>query len=137
MTTTGDLLRLPHDPRAAREARAGLRSDLARRRVPTDVIDDAEIVLAELFGNAVRHARPAGDGTVIVQWRVRGDLVEVEVTDGGGPPPVRRAVDGLATGGHGLNIVAAMSRSWGMVDTGKARTVWASIVHGPQIQRSA
>jgi hypothetical protein len=73
-----------------------------------------------------------------VQWRVRGDLVEVEVTDGGGPRPVRqRTVEGLATGGHGLNIVAAMSRSWGVVDSGGARTVWASIVHGPDARRSA
>jgi anti-sigma regulatory factor (Ser/Thr protein kinase) len=133
--TVGDRLHLPHDPRAARDARSSLRADLSRRNVPVDIIDDAEIVLAELFGNAVRHARPAGDGSVIVHWRVLGEMVEVEVTDGGGPSPVRRDVEKLATGGLGLNIVAAMSRSWGVVDCGAERTVWASIVRGPQLSR--
>lgn len=136
--TTGRTIRLPHDPRAAREARAELRADLARRRVPQEVTDDVEIVLAELFGNAVRHALPAAGNCVIVSWRVRGDLVEVEVTDGGGPGRVRRRdLEALSTGGHGLKIVAAMSRSWGVVDTGDLRTVWASIVHEPRIARSA
>lgn len=135
---TGQMIRLPHDPRSARQARSELRGDLARRRVAPDVIDDAEIVLAELFGNAVRHALPVEGDSVLVSWRVQGGLVEVEVTDGGGTGPVRqRQLETLATGGHGLNIVAAMARSWGVVDVGGKHTVWASIVHEPRVVRSA
>jgi serine/threonine-protein kinase RsbW len=136
--TTGETLRLAHDPRAAREARARLRADLQSREVPTSVIDDAEIVLSELVGNAVRHAHAAAGGTVLVQWRVRGDLLDLEVTDGGGgEAPVRRpdteAVDEISSSGRGLTIVAAMCRSWGVVDSGAGRTVWASIVQGPRL----
>jgi serine/threonine-protein kinase RsbW len=136
--TTGQTIRLPHDPRASRTARAELTADLRARAVPQDVVDDAEIVLAELFGNAVRHALPVDGTSVIVSWRVRGELVEVDVTDGGGQGPVRqRQLEALAVGGHGLNIVAAMSRSWGVVETGSLHTVWASIVHEPPVARSA
>lgn len=136
--TTGQTIRLSHDPRAARTARAELTADLRQRGLPQDVVDDAEIVLAELFGNAVRHALPVDGDSVIVSWRVHGELVEVNVTDGGGPGPVRqRDLEALAVGGHGLNIVAAVSRSWGVVDTGSLHTVWASIVHEPPVARSA
>lgn len=125
---TGGTLRLPHDARASRQVRRELRADLGRRGVPAEVIDDAEIVVSELFGNAVRHARPVED-SILVRWEVRGSMVEVEVTDGGGPTITRRRdLQAMATGGHGLNIVAAVSRSWGIVDAGHLRTVWAAIM---------
>ena len=53
------------------------------RGVPTTV-DGSEIVVSELVSDAIRHARPLGDGNLRVHWKVKAGVVEVEVTDGGG-----------------------------------------------------
>ena len=70
-------------------------TDLQTRDLPEQLVDEAEIVASELLTNAVRHARPLSDGTIRVRWKIRGDVVEVEVTDGGGesvPRPAPRTV---------------------------------------------
>src|SRR3954471_15506861 len=45
--------------------------------------DDARLVVSELVGNAVRHARPLADGTMRVCWKSREQGVDIAVTDGG------------------------------------------------------
>ena len=70
-------------------------NDLQTRDLPEQLVDEAEMVASELLTNAVRHARPLSDGTIRVRWKIRGDVVEVEVTDGGGesiPRPAPRTV---------------------------------------------
>jgi anti-sigma regulatory factor (Ser/Thr protein kinase) len=112
------------------DARRCLRAALEAHELAEDVIDDSEIVLAELLGNAVRHAKSLPSNTVEVSWRVRSGGVDLQVTDGGSFRAVEpRPAEALAVAGRGLHIVAHLARAWGVVDLGGGRrTVWASLV---------
>jgi anti-sigma regulatory factor (Ser/Thr protein kinase) len=121
---------LPHAAASATVARRRLVADLREHGLPAGVIADAELVLAEMVGNAVRHARPLPDGTLCAAWDVRADAVVVRVTDGGGTtrPTVQRQIDVVqAERGRGLAIVAAVARDWGAEPTGAGQRTWARI----------
>lgn len=133
-------VRLPFDRTAVPAARQTLVTDLVARDLPRQVIDEAESVVAELVGNAVRHASPLPDGSLWLRWQARGGVVEVEVCDGGGPtrpaalPPAR-----LAPSGRGLRIVRSLAHEWGVLEgpataSARGRAVWAS-VGGPSRRR--
>lgn len=110
--------------------------DLQARGLPEGLIDEAEIVASELVANAVRHARPLGDGTLRVHWKVKAGVVEIEVTDGGGettPRPAPRAL--WAPSGRGLRIVRSLAHEWGVTEDRAGTTVWASL-GGPSRRRS-
>jgi anti-sigma regulatory factor (Ser/Thr protein kinase) len=119
---------LPFRASSVRSARSRLRGDLRRARVPTAAIDDATVVLSELIGNAVRHAQPLESGRLLITWRVDGDTVWVEVTDGGSDtiPRVEHSGDD-DVGGRGLTIVDALSRRWFVRRAGERSTVTAEI----------
>lgn len=119
---------VPHHARGARQARHRLSSELSRL-VPPHLLADAITVVAELVGNAVRHARPLPGGVVRVAWRLRsGDCLEVRVTDGGaGDPPQARAVGPDAVDGRGLTIVSALADRWGVDRDGLGQSVWAEL----------
>jgi anti-sigma regulatory factor (Ser/Thr protein kinase) len=96
------------------------------------VVGDAALVLSELVGNAVRHARPLPGGAMRVEWSLHPDTVEVAVTDGGSSElPVALPADEAATGGRGLTIVEALSSAWGTRRADRGKVVWA---HVPRIQ---
>ncbi len=119
-----------------------MREHLRGGGVAEGVIDDAVLILSELLSNACRHGRPlgtaaAGDGVVLVEWRIdgRGRLV-VEVTDGGGPTrPAPATPSVTAHGGRGLSIVTALASDWGVRDESRGEvTVWVVVhpdVHDP------
>src|SRR5665647_1557789 len=85
-------LRVPWAMSSAVQARRTLVSELRALEVDETVIDEAEIVISELVANAIRHAQPLPDGTIRVNWTVRDGVVEVSVTDGGGPTTPSRTV---------------------------------------------
>ena len=129
-------LRVPWNQSSGRQVRRALVSSLRDLDVDPTVVGEAEIVISELVGNAVRHARPVPDGTIKVNWTVRSGVVEVEVTDGGGPTtprPAPRAL--LAVGGRGLRIVRGYAHEWGVHEDRAGRTVWVSL-GGPSRRRS-
>lgn len=127
---------IPHHPRGARIARQRLTTEL-RGAVHPSLLADAVAVLAELVGNAVRHASPLPGGVVRVAWRLRPadtgaevdrDRVEVRVTDGGAiEQPRIRAIPTDALDGRGLSIVAALSDRWGVDRDGLGQSVWAEL----------
>lgn len=137
-------LRLPHRPQAVPAARREFVEDvtdrlsLARRHRPgageraetvEDVVAGAAVVVSELLGNAVRHAQELPEGGILLRWQVRGDVVVVEITDGGGPTRVRPArPTAFSSHGRGLRIVGALARDWGVREGPDGRrTVWASL----------
>lgn len=82
-----------------------------------------ELVVSELFTNAVRH----GDGRVSVRLALLDGVVRVEVADEGGRRPVLRVPDptGRDPGGWGLQLVGQLSDDWG-AEVSEGRTmVWA------------
>jgi serine/threonine-protein kinase RsbW len=129
-------LRVPWKQTSGRAARYALVASLRELDVDSTVVDEAEIVVSELVGNAVRHAKPLPDGTIRVAWTVRAGVVEVEVTDGGGPTvpkPAPRSL--LAVQGRGLRIVRGLAHEWGVHEDRAGRTVWVSL-GGPSRRRS-
>src|SRR5215468_10940564 len=80
---------VPHQARGARVARHRLATELTGVADP-ELVSDAAVVVGELVGNAVRHARPLPGDTVLVRWRLRAEAerqyIELRVTDGGGGP---------------------------------------------------
>lgn len=130
------MIRVAADPSALAEARAVLTDDLQERGVETRTIEESEIVASELLSNAMRHARPLADGTIRLRWKVRLEVVEVEVTDGGSestPRPAPRAV--WASSGRGLRIVRALAHEWGVSEDKGGTTVWAAM-GGPSRRRA-
>jgi serine/threonine-protein kinase RsbW len=129
-------LRVPWKQSSGSEARRALVSSLRDLEVDPTIVGEAEIVISELLANAVRHARPLPDGTIRVTWTVRGGVVEVEVTDGGGPTIPRPAPKALlAATGRGLRIVRGLAHEWGVLEDRAGRTVWVSL-GGPSRRRS-
>ena len=130
-------IRVPWSTSSVASARKSVVEHLrGRGDVSTVVVDEAEIVVSELVANAVRHARPLGDGTLRVHWKVKAGVVEVEVTDGGSdsvPRPAPRAI--WAPSGRGLRIVRSLAHEWGVTEDRNGTTVWASL-GGPSRRRS-
>lgn len=123
---------VPHHARGARVARHRLAAELGDVIAP-GLLADVIAVLAELVGNAIRHAEPLPGGVVRVAWRLRetdGDeVITVRVTDGGAPnrTPSMRAVGAEAVDGRGLRIVVALADRWGMDRDGLGQSVWAEL----------
>jgi anti-sigma regulatory factor (Ser/Thr protein kinase) len=129
---------LPHAPASAGVARRRLVADLRRRGVAAERIADAELVLAEMVGNAVRHARPLPGGELRAGWDVLDGSVVLRVDDGGAPtrPTMQRQIDLDRTAdrdtiegerGRGLAIVAAVASDWGAEREGRGLRTWATI----------
>ncbi len=133
--TRSRTLRVPHAPSSVPTARRAVVADLRSREVPAQVVDEAEIAVSELLGNAVRHASALPDGAVRVHWQVRAGVVELDVTDGGGPTQPKPVHAGTyATSGRGLRIVRSLAHEWGVLEEVKGRTVWVSL-GGPSRRR--
>ncbi|WP_240742340.1 ATP-binding protein [Micromonospora zingiberis] len=120
---------VPHHATGARVARHRLATELAEVVTPP-VLADLVAVLAELVGNAVRHADPLPGGVVRVAWRLRitadGAQIRLRVTDGGAAcgPQIRPADTGAADG-RGLHIVSGLASRWGVERDGLGQSVWA------------
>jgi serine/threonine-protein kinase RsbW len=129
-------IRVPWRASSVAQVRKTVVDDLQQRAVEPAIVDEAEIVVSELVSNAVRHARPLTDGNLRVHWKVKGGVVEVEVTDGGGdstPRPAPRTI--WAPSGRGLRIVRSLAHEWGVTEDRNGSTVWASL-GGPSRRRS-
>ncbi len=130
-------LRVPWRATSVAAVRREVVDDLQSRSLPDEVISETEIVVSELVSNAIRHAQPLSDGNIRVHWKVKNEIVEVEVTDGGGktvPRPAPRSVG--AASGRGLRIVRSLAHEWGVTEENRGSTVWASL-GGPSRRRSS
>lgn len=124
---------LASTPSSVTLARHLVRDDLTGRGVPSRLIEDVLVVVSELMGNSVRHARPlaVGDsrGRVRLLWNIDDShRIHVEVTDGGGADEPHVVPPTLGdTGGRGLAIVAAIALDWGVVSSTHEVTVYAVV----------
>ncbi|WP_019710754.1 ATP-binding protein [Streptomyces xinghaiensis] len=109
----------------------------ARRRVLTLLSEwgvdercraDAELVVSELFTNAVRHTDSV---KVTCEIRLTGQRLRLEVTDQGCAETEPRArFSGIdEEGGRGLMLVGALAEEWGVRpdETGRGQVVWACL----------
>jgi anti-sigma regulatory factor (Ser/Thr protein kinase) len=102
-------LDVPVRPDAVASVRHAVVEHLARRGVPSTIIDDVELVTSELVTNAIIHPRRAADAAVDVHVSL-SDGIEVVVANVGSAatiPPVERwrPAPAFAPSGRGLGIV--------------------------------
>jgi serine/threonine-protein kinase RsbW len=117
-------MNIPFTPESASRVRAALESWLGHRGSAPHVVEDARLVATELVGNAVRHASPLGNGTMLVRWEAEDSTLVLSVCDGGGatePTQVDAAPDDVH--GRGLAIVDALSSKWWVERTSHLHTV--------------
>lgn len=122
---------VPHHPLGAGQARARMSAELSTAVRPA-LLADAVSIIAELVGNAIRHAAPLPGDVIRVAWSVTylggTEIVEIRVTDGGAETePVIRRPNPEAIDGRGLAIVAALANSWGFDRDGLGQCVWAEV----------
>ena len=129
-------IRAPWGASTVTRVRHAVVADLRARDLAEETIDEAEIVVSELMTNAIRHARPLADGALRVRWKVRGEVVELEVTDGGGDTvPVPAPAAAWVSSGRGLRIIRSMAHEGGVGEDKGGQTVWAA-VGGPSRRRA-
>jgi hypothetical protein len=88
------------------------------------LVDPVRAVTSELSANAIVHARTP----FAVTLSRTGPVVLLSVQDAApDSPAVRCSVQVMAEGGYGLNVVATLSRAWGVTTTANhSKCVWAS-----------
>ena len=91
-------------------------------------LDDAELIVSELFTNVVVHVdqEPAELGALVAFAR-RGDMLRLEVHDAGEPVAQPEEPETTDEGGRGLWIVGALAERWGVSETPVGKCVWAEI----------
>lgn len=115
---------IPFSAESASRVRAALESWLDHRGSDPAVVDDARLIATELVSNAVRHASPLGNGTVLVRWDAEDSTLALSVCDGGGESEPRpRVAEADDVSGRGLAIVQALSSKWWVEHTSQLHTV--------------
>jgi hypothetical protein len=99
------------------------------------LIDNATVIVSELFSNALRYGRtkastrPACLNLVLLGLLRQGNTVVCAVGDHSMDVPVLKEPDYLAQSGRGLHIVQCLSESWGWTTpTPSGKAVWAAVV---------
>lgn len=116
---------VPFSPTAVRSARTNLTVALRRHAVAQHVIDDARIVVSELLGNALRHARPIPGAGLVLTLEVAQESLRLSVSDGGSATlPTLLHPPALAPSGRGLTIVRTLTREWGVHEGADGNTVF-------------
>ncbi|MGW4892315.1 ATP-binding protein [Kitasatospora sp. NPDC004240] len=130
-------VRLERHRRMTSIARGFLRAYLAGLETGEQYADVGELLLGELFANAVRHAKSPADRLVELRFAVAGgQRLRIEVHDAGGGLPSLREVSEEDEGGRGLFLVNELAERWGCTARpgGIGKVVWALIApaHGAQ-----
>ncbi|MDT3396607.1 SpoIIE family protein phosphatase [Streptomyces sp. B1866] len=110
---------LPEDPIAASQARKYVRDQLDAWHLGEDLEMTTELIASELVGNVIRHAR----GPIRLRLLHSRTLI-CEVADGSLTTPHIRHASVTDEGGRGLQLVAAMARSWGTRYTATGKCIW-------------
>ncbi|MEU5091361.1 ATP-binding protein [Streptomyces sp. NPDC021356] len=92
-------------------------------------MDLTQLVVSELVTNARKYA----PGPALLDLRILGDVVEVEVWDSDPVLPTARAADAGRVGQHGLEIVAAVAQGFAVRRelVGKRITVRIALLDAP------
>ncbi len=120
---------LPFAASSAGIARGRLQEWLDEIGAEDERREDARLLLSELVGNSVRHARPLDDEILRVEWRQReAATLSIAVTDGGATSRPEVVDAGLGdTSGRGMAIVEILARRWWVESDRQRTTVHAEV----------
>lgn len=123
-----DAFHLPARETSVSEARRIVLERLRSWGVAQESREDAELLVSELFTNAVRHTDSEKVGCEL--WMI-GVRLRLEVTDEGGGPlmPRPRQPGTEGEGGRGLLLVSVLADEWGVRPDAYERghAVWAEL----------
>ncbi len=105
--------------RARRFAVAALR----RWGLDDTLVSEAALVLSELANNAVLHAGSPFSIAISSQ----DSTLRIAVADTCPCPPVDSSGSLVARFGHGLGVIDALARDWGVDDVRDGKVVWAEL----------
>jgi anti-sigma regulatory factor (Ser/Thr protein kinase) len=114
------LISLPRTRPAVSGARHWLADTLTAWNIGGDQLDDAVLVLSEVFTNSVEHV--AGDGNATVTAALWRGHLRITVSD---PDPETRTAAGDDEHGRGLQVVRALATRHGVTRTAGGKVVWA------------
>jgi len=122
---------LPATGRAAGLARQAARDALAAWRV-AHLEETAVLLVSELVGNVLRHARARTLAMAMyLDLEVASLLIEVHDTDGREPRP--RTPGTLEESGFGFVLIEALAGKWGVRQTEIGKAVWVELDAGQPV----
>ncbi|MEV7186627.1 ATP-binding protein [Kitasatospora sp. NPDC093102] len=95
--------------------------------------DTAELLLGELFANAVQHSDAPGDRHIEVRFALVNSRLRLEVHDAGSGHPSLRVAAPDDERGRGLLLVDQLAERWGCASRpgGIGKFVWALVAPAP------
>ncbi|MFI6151516.1 ATP-binding protein [Kitasatospora sp. NPDC051170] len=111
------------------QARCLLRAYLSGLPSGDRYFDTAELLLGELFANAVQHSDAPDDRRIEIRISLTGDLLRLEVHDASTGRPTLRPSSPDDECGRGLFLVNELAERWGCCPRvgGIGKFVWATI----------
>lgn len=116
---------LPAAAQAAGLARAATRDVLALWGL-SRLEETAVLLVSELVGNAVRHARTGGH-VLVLRLETAGTWLRIEVHDADPRPPRPSTPAGLDESGFGFVLVDALAGKWGVREIITGKAVWVEL----------
>lgn len=119
----GSSLRLNLRVRARTESLIEVRRSLGALAMPSELLDDARLLVSELVGNSIRHSGLRADEYVRIDADWSGARLRVAVHDRPRPSASLPVVGSIrprpgAASGWGLFIVDRLASRWGTDETG-------------------
>jgi anti-sigma regulatory factor (Ser/Thr protein kinase) len=115
---------LPANPSAASCARAIAQAVVRAWGFP-DLVENAQLLVSELFTNALQHA--PGSATIGLLIDTRADGVRLGLADGSALRPEVRALTTDRPSGRGLVLVQALASRWGAEEHEDGKVVWVDL----------
>ncbi|MDY0815732.1 ATP-binding protein [Kitasatospora purpeofusca] len=114
-------------------ARHLLRAYLAALPTGDHYTDTAELLLGELFANAVQHSDAPDDRLIEIRFALLGGRLRLEAHDAGSGRPSVRAAAPDEEHGRGLLLVNELAYRWGCCPRagGVGKFVWALVAPAP------
>ncbi|MFJ6622069.1 ATP-binding protein [Kitasatospora sp. NPDC091335] len=125
--------RLDSRPESASLARYLLRAYLSGLPGGDRYADTAELLLCELFANAVRYSDALSDLRIEIRFALVDSRLRLEVHDAGTGRPSLRSASPDDERGRGLLIVNELAEQWGCCPHpgGTGKFVWALVAPVP------
>ncbi|MFJ2399292.1 ATP-binding protein [Streptomyces sp. NPDC087843] len=95
--------------------------------VAAATVEIVQLIVSELVTNARKYA----PGPALLQLRITGAVLQVELWDSNPVAPAAKAPDPTRVGQHGLEIVAAFARTVTVEQTAVGKRITADVLLAP------